>query len=318
MAPTNGYSAGSRRRRGASYAPARKRAFRQVTWRSMCGTLLKHATLLVVSVFTLFPLWWSAISSLKGSRELYSAAPTLWPESPSLANYQAMFGETATQTFNLGQQALNSVIVTGGAVTLTTLLATMAGYGFALVPFRGRDVIFVVFLLTMFIPPLGGMMAQYELMNTLHLRNSLPGLILLLASGLTVPVFIMRQSFLAVPKELEDAARIDGASRWGFFWRIGIPMVSAGMTVVAIIQFVYVWGEYVLTFTMEDAPSLYTLAVAVQQTFVPGLAFTDQPGFSSYGAYSAVAVLTAVPVMVLFIVLQKWFVRGLAEGALKF
>ena len=315
---TNGYYTGSRRRPGASHAPARKRAFWQRNWRSSCSSLLMHATLLVVSIFTIFPLWWSLVSSLKGVKELYSAAPTLWPQSPSLANYQTMFGETASQTFNLGQQALNSVIVTGGAVTLTTLVATMAGYGFARIPFRGRDVIFVIFILSMFVPPLGAMMAQYELMDNLHLRNSLPGLILLLASGVTVPVFIMRQSFLAVPQELDEAARIDGTSRWGFFWRIGIPMVTSAMTVVALIQFVYVWGEYVLTYTMEDTSTLYTLAVGVQQTIVPGLAFTDQPAFSAYGAYSAVAVLTAVPPIVAFIVLQKWFVRGLAEGALKF
>jgi len=277
-----------------------------------------HATLLVVSIFTIFPLWWSLVSSLKGVKELYAAAPTLWPQSPSLANYQTMFGETASQTFNLGQQALNSVIVTGGAVTLTTLVATMAGYGFARIPFRGRDAIFVIFLLSIFVPPLGAMMAQYELMDNLHLRNSLPGLILLLASGVTVPVFIMRQSFLAVPQELDEAARIDGASRWGFFWRIGVPMVTSAMTVVALIQFVYVWGEYVLTYTMEDTPNLYTLAVGVQQTIVPGLAFTDQPAFSAYGAYCAVAVVTAAPPILAFIVLQKWFVRGLAEGALKF
>jgi multiple sugar transport system permease protein len=317
MATTNGYSAGSRRRPGASCASARKRAFWHGNWRSIRSSLLMHATLVVVSIFTIFPLWWSLISSLKGVNELYSAAPTLWPESPSLANYQTMFSETATQTFNLGQQTLNSVIVTGGAVTLATLVATMAGYGFARIPFRGRDVIFVIFLLSMFVPPLGAMMAQYELMDNLHLRNSLPGLILLLASGVTVPVFIMRQSFLAVPLELDEAARIDGTSRWGFFWRIGVPMVSAAMTVVALIQFVYVWGEYVLTYTMEDISSLYTLAVAVQQVIVPGSAFTDQPAFSAYGAYSAVAVVTALPPILAFIVLQKWFVRGLTEGALK-
>src|SRR6185437_1472727 len=99
---------------------------------------------------------------------------------------------------------------------------------------------------------------------------------------------------------------------------IGVPMVTSAMTVVALIQFVYVWGEYVLTYTMEDTPNLYTLAVGVQQTAVPGLAFADQPAFSSYGSYCAIAVLTALPPIVAFIGLQKWFVRGLAEGALKF
>jgi multiple sugar transport system permease protein len=281
----------------------------------MCGTVLKHATLLGVSLFVLFPLWWSFTSSLKGSKELYASVPSLWPNSPSFANYQ---GLVASQTLDVLQQGLNSVIVTGSSVLLTTLFATMAGYGFARIPFRGRDLIFVVFLLSLFVPQTGGLMASYELMNFLHLRNNLLGLILLYSAGLTVPVFIMRQSFQALPRELDDAARVDGTSRWGFFWRIGIPMVSAGMTVVIIITFVYVWGEYVITYTMEDFPSLYTLAVAVQTTVVPGASFVDEPAFSAYGASAAIAVVTALPVIVAFIVLQKWFVRGLTEGALKF
>ena len=314
MAKTTVPSVGSRRRPRAPYVAPRRLGSRRHNWRTLCGAVLKHATLLMVSLFVLFPLWWSFTSSLKGSKELYASVPSLWPANPSWTNYQGL----ASQTFNVPQQALNSVIVTGSSVVLTTLLATMAGYGFARIPFRGRDVIFVVFLLSLFVPQTGGLMASYELMNFLHLRNNLLGLILLYSAGLTVPVFIMRQSFQALPQELDDAARVDGTSRWGFFWRIGIPMVSAGMTVVAIITFVYVWGEYVVTYTMEDFATLYTLAVAVQTTMVPGASFVDEPAFSAYGASAAIAVVTAVPVIVVFIGLQKWFVRGLTEGALKF
>ena len=212
----------------------------------------------------------------------------------------------------------NSVIVTGGTVLLTALLATLAGYGFARIRFRGRDLIFIIFLLSLFIPQSGGLMAAYELMSFLHLRNNLLGLILAFSAGLTVPVFIMRQSFLALPNELDDAARIDGATRWQFFWRIGVPLVSAGITVVAIFTFISAWGEYLFTYTMEDKQSLYTLAVAVAQTEIPNAAFNDVPQFSAYGAEAAIAIMGAAPAIAIFVLLQKWFVRGLAEGALKF
>jgi multiple sugar transport system permease protein len=264
----------------------------------------------------LFPLWWAFSSSLKGVKELYGVDPTLWPAHPSLANYVGTLFDMSK--FDLVEQMRNSVVVTGGTVLLTALLATLAGYGFARIRFRGRDLIFIIFLLSLFIPQSGGLMAAYELMSFLHLRNSLLGLILAFSSSLTVPVFIMRQSFQALPNELDDAARIDGATRWQFFWRVGVPLVSAGMTVVCIFTFISAWGEYLFTYTMEDTQSLYTLAVAVAQTEIPNAAFVDVPAFSAYGASAAIAIMAAVPALAIFILLQKWFVRGLAEGALKF
>jgi multiple sugar transport system permease protein len=272
--------------------------------------------LIAVSIYVLFPLWWAFSSSLKGVKELYGVDPTLWPAHPSLANYVGTLFDMSK--FDIVEQMRNSVVVTGGTVLLTALLATLAGYGFARIRFRGRDLIFIIFLLSLFIPQSGGLMAAYELMSFLHLRNSLLGLILAFSSSLTVPVFIMRQSFQALPNELDDAARIDGATRWQFFWRVGVPLVSAGITVVCIFTFISAWGEYLFTYTMEDAQNLYTLAVAVAQTEIPNAAFVDVPAFSAYGASAAIAIMAAVPALAIFILLQKWFVRGLAEGALKF
>jgi multiple sugar transport system permease protein len=283
-------------------------------WWQLLGRAGMHLFLVAAALYVRFPLWWAFSSSLKGSRELYSTNPSLWAQHPSWANYTG----TLWGMFNVVQQVGNSLIVTGGTVLLTALLATLAGYGFARIRFRGRDLIFIIFLLSLFIPQSGGLMAAYELMSFLHLRNNLLGLILAFSAGLTVPVFIMRQSFLALPNELDDAARIDGATRWQFFWRIGVPLVSAGITVVAIFTFISAWGEYLFTYTMEDKQSLYTLAVAVAQTEIPNAAFNDVPQFSAYGATAAIAIMGAAPAIAIFVLLQKWFVRGLTEGALKF
>jgi ABC-type glycerol-3-phosphate transport system permease component len=297
-------------------AATARRAGPRIHWRKVAGKGLMHVVLIAASIYVLFPLWWAFSSSLKGVKELYGVDPTLWPAHPSLANYAGTLFDMSK--FDIVEQMRNSVVVTGGTVVLTALLATLAGYGFARIRFRGRDLIFIIFLLSLFIPQSGGLMAAYELMSFLHLRNSLLGLILAFSSGLTVPVFIMRQSFQALPNELDDAARIDGATRWQFFWRVGVPMVSAGITVVCIFTFISAWGEYLFTFTMEDTQSLYTLAVAVAQTEIPNAAFVDVPAFSAYGASAAIAIMAAAPALLIFILLQKWFVRGLAEGALKF
>src|SRR5438128_2698266 len=120
-------------------------------WRQLAGRGFMHLVLLVVAVYVLFPIWWAFSSSLKGSKELYGADPTLWPKSPSWANYTGTLGDM----FNVLEQVRNSIIVTGGTVLLTALLATLAGYGFGRIRFRGRDLIFITFLLSLFIPQSG-------------------------------------------------------------------------------------------------------------------------------------------------------------------
>jgi ABC-type glycerol-3-phosphate transport system permease component len=161
-------------------------------------------------------------------------------------------------------------------------------------------------------------MARYELMHALHLRNSLLGLALLFSADLSVPLFIMRQDFLSMPSEIEDAARIDGAGRWRLFLEIAIPFAASGMLVVAILTFVGVWGEYLTTLTMIDDPKLYTLGV--------GLAMFDTGGgelvqadarASKEGIKSAGYLLGSIPAIVLYVTMQKYFVKGLTEGALK-
>jgi len=213
--------------------------------------------------------------------------------------------------------ALNSAFVCLATVVISVVVASLAGYAFARIDFRGRDLIFITMILLMFIPHAGGLMAQYELLHALHLRNNLWGLILHFSAGISTSIFIMRQTFLTLPGELEDAARIDGAGRWQLFWRIAVPMSTAGMTLVAIFQFIGAWGDYLFTLTMIDKDELFTLAVAVQRFYAEG-AMMLAGDYSTYGALSAGYLLTSAPVMIMFILLQKWFIRGLLEGALKF
>jgi multiple sugar transport system permease protein len=210
----------------------------------------------------------------------------------------------------------NSFKVTIGALIVQCITASMAGFAFARLNFRGRDLLFYSLILLMFIPRAGGLMALYELMDFLRLRNNHLGLILLFPSAISVALFIMRQNFLSIPRELEDAALIDGAGTWRLFWSVDLPFVRGGLLVVAIFQFVYVWGEYLITLTMIDFPELETIAVAVTKLQGWSAHFTSDI-LAGYGAESAAYVVAMIPVILVFVLMQKWFIRGLSEGIIK-
>lgn len=294
-------------------APGQRPRFRLT--RSHVVTYLLSLVLIFV---ILFPIAWSISASLKGYAEQYRAPHLLIPEEPTIMNYVWLFSKLP----NFPRQLFNSFLVTLSSVALTGVLATMAGYGFARIEFRGRELLFFTLIVSMFIPRSGGLMAQYELLNFLRLRN-IPGLILAFSAVLPVSIFIMRQTFLSIPKELEESAFIDGASTWQTFWRIVLPLGTSGLIVICILKFVEVWGDYLFTLTMIDEPQQFTAAVgvAIVRSFISvesvGTGTGATVSIAPDGVLGAANVVTMLPVVLLYIVMQKWFVRGLTEGALK-
>src|SRR5215207_8748574 len=236
------------------------------------STLLINFALIVLAAICLLPIVWALSASLKDRNELYMATPSLLPRNPTLANYFWMFSQSDMSRLPLNMW--NSVKVTMGAVIIQSIVATMAGFAFARLQFRGRDLIFYLLILMMFIPRAGGLMALYELMDFLNLRNSHLGLMLLFPSAISVALFVMRQNFLGIPRELEEAAIIDGANTWQMFWYVDVPMVQGGIAVVAIWEFIYVWGEYLITLTLIDFPELETVSIAVTKLQGWGAHFT--------------------------------------------
>jgi ABC-type glycerol-3-phosphate transport system permease component len=150
----------------------------------------------------------------------------------------------------------------------------------------------------------------------LNLRNSHIGLALLYASGISTAVFIMKQNFLSVPRDLEESAIIDGANTWQVFLNVAVPLAKGGMVVVALFEFLYVWGEYLMARTLIDFPELKMLAVSVSQITGWAALFTSS-AFSTYGAEAAAHVVAMAPVILIFILMQRWFIRGLTDGILK-
>lgn len=284
------------------------------------GAFFKHLPLLLVTLWIIIPLIWVIGTSFKGRQEYYATVNTLVPMHPTLVNYQFML----TQMGNLPIYFVNSVILTAGTVVLTVLVASLAAYAFARMEFRGRDLIFYGLILSMFVPRSGGLMALYELMAFLKLRNSIFGLILLFAAALPVPIFIMRQAFLNVPKELEESAIIDGASWFRVFWNIALPLTTSAVVVLAILVFVQTWGDFLVSFTMIDKDTQSTLSIGIRKVMVGAggyQAFLSEEFaglFATQAADAAMLLTAALPAILIYLFLQRWFMRGVTEGALKF
>lgn len=282
--------------------------------------ILPHLTMAVVIFIVLLPILWLISSSLKDAQQFYEHPAELLPRAISLVNYQYMF--TAIQ--QLPVYMTNSFVLAFGVTAIQVLCAALAGYAFARMSFRGRDIIFLIIVISMFVPRGGGLMALYELMSFLKLRNSLFGLILLFGSQLPVPIFIMRQAFLSVPKEIEESAMIDGASRWQIFWLIALPLATSAMVIVATLAFVGVWSDFLVTYTMIDRDSQLTISVGIRKVLTSGYetATANIPElrgqFASEAADAAMLLFSAFPVVLIYALLQRWFMKGITEGAIKF
>jgi multiple sugar transport system permease protein len=278
------------------------------------SAIFVNFSLIAICVVCVFPVLWTISASLKIGDEIYNVTPSLIPKHPSLENYIWMF--TRSDMSLLPLNLWNSFKVTMGALIIQCVTATMAGYAFGRLKFRGRDLLFYLLVMLMFIPRAGGLMALYELMETFHLRNTHIGLILLYPAAISVALFVMRQNFLGVPRELEEAAVIDGAGTWRLLLDVDLPFVRGGIAVVAIWEFIYVWGEYLIALTLLDFPELETVAIAVTKLKGWSSHFTSRI-VTPYGTESATFVVAMLPMILMFVLLQKWFVRGLSEGILK-
>lgn len=283
--------------------------------RKLASRTLIHVYLLIVASFAVFPFIWILSSSFKTIQELYTTTPSLLPRAPSLINYEyVLLGVRGVGVAGAGQLAIlyrNSFFVTIASVVLTVLIVSLAGYAFARLKFRGRDALFYFFIALMFLPAGGTLMAQYELMKQLGLLDNLLGLILLYSGGGGVSLFLMRQVFLGIPSEIEDAARVDGASNLRIAFQIMFPLATSGIVLVSILTFIANWGEFLVARTM--------LLSAEKLTLPPGIFtvifITPAVGVvSSYGVKATSVALMVVPVILVFILLQRWFIRGAVEG----
>ncbi len=283
--------------------------------RKLANLAFRHAYLLLIASFGLFPFIWTVSSSFKTQQELYTTLPSLLPNDPSLINYQyVLTGVQGVGSAGAGQLLIlyrNSLVVSTVSTVSHVLIVSLAGYAFARLKFRGRDALFYFFIVLMFLPAGGTLMAQYELLKRLNLLDNLVGLMCLYTAGGGAALFLMRQVFLGIPSELEDAARVDGAGNLRIAFQIMFPLAASGMVLVAIMGFIATWGEYLISKTMIMSAEKMTLPPGVQTIIfvTPGAGRV-----ASYGVRATSVALMVLPVILVFIFLQRWFIRGAVEG----
>jgi ABC-type glycerol-3-phosphate transport system permease component len=289
-------------------------ALRAPTWsiphgRVSAGTLARHLFVLGVLAIVLLPFAWVVLLSFRPYADLVLLPPTFLPRVWTLGNYAALFSKNIPLTGYF----VNSAIVTGVVVPIVVFVACLAGYGFARLRFPGRDAVFWVLVASIFLPVgFPRLITIYELTSDWGLIDTLPGLILpYLSLGIIVYVFIMRNIFLDIPSELEDAARIDGANSFGVFWRIMLPLAAPGAMMVAMLAFLTTWGEYLFAVTLTTSKAL-TLPVALT------LVTSETEGDTVLTVLATAYVLAMLPPLCMYIGLNRWFRAGLAQGALKF
>ena len=272
--------------------------------RSLTATALQLAVLLLVAVLMLMPLLWLVSTSLKGAAEnIFTSPPALFPSQPSLAAYGPLFAANPMLTY-----LRNSALVSAVAVLANLLFCSLAAYPLARLRFRGRGLVLALVVATILIPFQVVMIPLYLLMVQLGLRNSLWALILPQAAT-AFGIFLLRQSFLGVPVELEEAARIDGCSPLGEWWNVMIPAARSDLISLAMFVFIGSWSDFLWPLIILDDPGLYTLPLGLQQ-----LASSFSLDWRLVAAGSVVSIL---PVLVLFILLQRFILPNASGDAVK-
>ncbi|MDB5075782.1 MAG: sugar transporter permease [Chloroflexi bacterium] len=235
---------------------------------------------------------------------ILSTPPIFIPPHPTFDNYIAAWNGN-----NFGKAFLNSVMVATSATVLNLLLASSLAFGFARYRFPGRNVLFYGMLGTMMVPSLVLIIPQFVLASHLHLTNSRFGLIVVYASGMAFSVFLLRGFFEELPQELFDAASIDGCGIIRSFFRIGLPLARPAIAAAAIFSFFGNWDEFTWAITSLNDTSLYTLPIAIQQF--------QQANGTQWGIVFAATTIAVLPVILVFAIFQRQFIRGVAAGAVK-
>jgi len=257
-----------------------------------------------VSVVMVAPLIWTVISSLKTNREFFTS-PWSLPAEFRIENFA-----TAWTEGRLGTYAFNSVWITTVSVVAIVVLSSMAAFAFARLEFRGRDKIFAIFLVGLIIPIQGVLVPLFLMLKEVGLLYTYPGLVLsYVAWGLPLAIYVMRAFFLSLPRDLEDAARIDGCGLLGIYWRILMPIAKPAVATVAVFSALGVWNELLLVQLFISEDTMRTLPRGL-------LAFSYQHQ-TRYDLTFAAVTMIALPMVALYAVFQRWFIDGLTAGALK-
>ncbi|KAA3664629.1 MAG: carbohydrate ABC transporter permease [Chloroflexi bacterium] len=275
--------------------------------RIFVSTNLIYIFCIILALGFLFPIVWSGLNSIKPPAEAAAVPPTYLPSHFSFENYTKLndIGVGLPKYFS------NSVIVAAITVAGTILLSGLGGYGFARFSFRGKNVLFVIILSALMIPFQSILTPLFLIMGFLKLQNTLFGLALVyITFQLPFGLFLMRNSFESIPRELEEAALLDGCSSFSMLYRVMLPLVMPGIITVTIYTFINSWNEFLAALIFMTQEDNFTLPILLSNV---------QAGFFGidWGALQAGVMVAIIPCVVLFLLLQRYYLEGLTSGAVK-
>jgi multiple sugar transport system permease protein len=267
------------------------------------GSVLTHAALVIGAVAMIGPFGWQLLTAFKSLPETTTVPPSVLPREWLWSNFADVF-----EVLPFGQQLVNSLIV-AAAVTLGQLaFCSLGAYAFARLEFRGRELIFALFLSVLMVPKQLLILPQYQIMSGLGLLNSLPALIL---PGLfsAFGTFLLRQFFATIPKDFEEAALLDGAGRFRIFFSIMLPLVKPALAALAVITVMHSWNDLLWPLVVNTAPA--SMPISAGLTSLQGQEWTDYP------VLMAGALMASIPMLLAYLALQRQFVQGIALSGTK-
>ena len=274
------------------------------------STIFKHLFLISVAIFSIAPLLWLISIAFRPVEETYVIPMKLIPSTLTLDNINLVIAILP----KLVLFYRNSFIITGGSVVLILVISSLSGYVFARMKFPGRDAIFWTIVISMFLPKSMSIPGLYEVLQKMSLIDTTTGLTFAYTGWfLALSIYIMRSAFSSIPKDLEDAAIVDGCSTLRLYWQVMMPLVTPSLVTVAILTFVPIWGEYLYAFTFATTLQSMPMSIGVQL-----LKPAPSSGDWTFPVASMAILISFIPPLLVYFGMQRWFTKGLMEGALKF
>ena len=270
------------------------------------GRALLMLPVLVYTAFSVGPYLWTATMSLRTTDEIYRSH-----YGPLIPAHWGKYYQAWTE-FGYATYFRNSAVVAVVSVLLVTAFGAMAGFAFGRrrYAFPLREPLFLVIFLSVMFPPQIMLLALFQILVQYRLFNSLTGLVLVyVATELPLTIYLLRAFFAQIPQELEEAARIDGCGDWGLFWRVMFPVALPAVATTVILNFIYFWNEFLYAVVFITQQKIRTLPLAIQ--------FLVSDQYQDIGMLATGLMIATLPVLVLYLFLSEWFVRGMTAGAIK-
>lgn len=268
--------------------------------RKAINTVLTYAMLILIAIVCAGPFIWLLAASFRSGQNIYDIS--LIPENPTLDNYIGVW-----EFLSVPRYLLNTVIITVASIAMDVILSALCAYPLACMRFKGKNVILGILLASMIIPAAAGMIINYLTISAMHLLNTLAGVVLV-GSVKVFSIILLRQGYMGVPKDLIEAARIDGAGELRIWWQIMLPGIMPTVSTVIIFDFISRWNEFLWPIIVLQDPQKYPLAAALQ--------YLNGSFNYKFGYIAAGAIISVIPVIIVFILCQKNYIEAVS-GAVK-